>query len=67
MNQQRLVRPAGLGLREPKVKRTQEPAASWFVAVNPFVDPAQLTARRMPKWPATWTQSWTQARAPVQY
>jgi hypothetical protein len=38
-----------------------ERATSWFVAVNPFVDPAQLTARRMPKEPATWTQCWTQA------
>ena len=31
-----MVRPAGLAL---------EPAASWFVAVNPFVDPAQLTTQ----------------------
>jgi hypothetical protein len=33
-----MVRPARL-----------ERATSWFVAVNPFVDPAQLTARRTPK------------------
>src|SRR2546422_11682615 len=30
-----MVRPAGL-----------EPATSWFVAVNTFVDPAQLTSRK---------------------
>jgi hypothetical protein len=34
-----------------------ERATSWFVAVNLFVDPAQLTARRMPKRRATWTQA----------
>src|SRR5262245_25103738 len=47
--QQQLARPAGL-----------EPATSWFVAVNLFVDPAQLTARETSELPATWTQSWTQ-------
>jgi hypothetical protein len=36
---------------------------SWFVAVNTFVDPAQLTGPKDPKRPATWTQSWTQEHA----
>ena len=34
-----------------------EPATSWFVAVNLFVDPAQLTAQETSETPATWTQS----------
>ena len=36
-----------------------ELATSWFVAVNAFVDPAQLTGPSELKRPATWTQSWT--------
>src|SRR5262249_60701069 len=38
-----------------------EPATSWFVAVNAFVDPPQLTTHKGCRRPATWTQSWTQA------
>jgi len=45
----KVARPAGL-----------EPATSWFVAVNPFVDPAQLTSLGLVSRVATWTQSWTQ-------
>ena len=48
--QQSKVRPARL-----------ERATSWFVAVNTFVDPTQLTAQRIPKQATTWTQCWTHA------
>ena len=37
-----------------------EPATSWFVAVNTFVEPAQLTSLEPVSRVATWTQSWTQ-------
>jgi hypothetical protein len=43
-----VVGPAGL-----------EPKASWFVAVNGFVDPAQLTNQKGFETASTWTQSWT--------
>jgi hypothetical protein len=51
-NRRLVARPAGL-----------EPATSWFVAVNDFVDPAQLTTQRTPKRRTTWTQPWTQSEA----
>jgi hypothetical protein len=53
LRRKRLARPARL-----------ERATSWFVAVNTFVDPTQLTNRELVFRIATWTQFWTHFPSP---